>query len=110
MPNATHQPPELLRYASHEYLVSEVPRHIEASPGSIEVRLERHGASKFALYCTGSFVDGKLTEVNTPTVASTKSDDQRMMLRLFDHSPEMQTFVRNWIEHCYRRYETDTEQ
>jgi hypothetical protein len=104
---ATHQPPELLKYASHEYLVYEVADHVEAPHSTIGVILERHGASKFAIYCTGSFVDGKLTEVHTPASALAESDEERMMLRLFDHSPELQTFVRNWIEHCYRRYETE---
>ena len=106
MTNTDHQPAELLRYASHEYLVYEVADHVEAAPSSIGVRLERHGNPKFSVYCTGSFVDGRLAQVQPDLIEQAVSDQARMMVRLLDHSPELQGFVRNWIEYCYRRYAT----
>jgi hypothetical protein len=63
MPNAAHQPAELLKYASHEYLVYEVADHVEVPPSFLAVMLERHGMPKFRVYCTGRFVDGRLTKV-----------------------------------------------
>jgi hypothetical protein len=107
MANADHQPPELLKLGTHEYLVYELADHVETPPSSFGVM--RHGDPKFAIYCTGTFIDGKLTEVHTPESALAESDEERMMSRVFDHSPELQTFVRNWIEFCYRRYETGAE-
>ena len=104
MTDTDRQPPELLKLGSHEYLVYEVADHVEARPSSIGVMLERHGAPEFAIYCTGSFVDGELTQVHAPESALAESDEERMMSRVFDHSPELQSFVWNWIEHCYRRY------
>ena len=104
MTSTDHAPPELLKYASHEYLVYEVADHVEHPPSSFGVMLERHGSPKFSIYCTGSFVNGKLTQVHTPATALSESDEERTMIRLFDHSPELQAFVRDWIEYRYWRY------
>ena len=106
MTNTDHQPPELLKFASHEYLVHVVADHVEAPPSSIGVMLERHGSPKFSIYCTGSFVNGALAQVQTAPPEQSDSDEERMMTRLFDQSPELQAFVRAWIEYSYRRYET----
>jgi hypothetical protein len=66
MTNTDHHPPELLKHASHEYLVYEVADHAEHPPTSITVRLERHGSPKFSVYCTGHFVNGQLAGVEPP--------------------------------------------
>ena len=99
--------PALLKHASHEYLVYEVADHAEHAPSSIGVRLERHGSPKFSVYCTGSFVDGKLVQVHTPGIEQAESDEERRMIRFVEGSRELQSFVRDWIEYCYRRYEAD---
>jgi hypothetical protein len=105
MTDADLRPPELLRHASHEYLVYEVAGHIEVPPSSIRVRLERHGSPKFSVYCTGSFIRGKLGQVQTPDIEQADSDEERTMIRLVEGSPELQGFVRAWIEYCYRKHE-----
>jgi hypothetical protein len=102
-------PPELVKHASHEYLVYEVADHAEHAPSSIGVRLERHGSPKFSIYCTGSLVDGELTEIKTPGIKQADSNEERMMIQLFGGSPELQSFVRAWIECCYRRYEVSPD-
>ena len=109
MTDADLRPPELLKHASYEYLVYEVADHIEVPPSSIRVRLERHGSPKFSVYCTGSFVNGQLAGVEPPRIEQTGSDEERMMILLLEGSPELQRFVRDWIEYCYRRRETRPE-
>jgi hypothetical protein len=109
MTAADPKPPEVFKHASHEYLVYEVADHAEHAPNSIEVRLERHGSPKFSVYCTGSFVEGQLTQVHTPGIEQAESDEERRMIRLVGGSPQLQSFVRNWIEYCYRKYDTKAQ-
>jgi hypothetical protein len=103
------RPPELLKHASHEYLVYEVADYAEHAPSSIGVRLERYGSPKFSVYCIGSFIRGKLGQVHTPDIEQAESDEERRMIRLVGGSPELQSFVRGWIEYCYRRHQTKGE-
>ena len=109
MTAAALRPSELFKLASHEYLAYEVADHAEHPPSSIGVRLERHGSPKFSVYCTGSFVDGQLTQVHTPGIEQAESDEERRMIRLVGGSQELQSFVRGWIECCHRRYEASTD-
>jgi hypothetical protein len=85
--------------------VYEVAGHTEIPPSSIGVRLERHGSPKFSVYCTGRFVNGQLAVLEPPRIEQTGSDEERIMILLLECSPELQAFVRAWIEYCYRRYE-----
>jgi len=105
MADTDHQPPELLKLGQHEYLVYEVADHTEHAPSAIGVRLERNGNSKFSVHCTGNFVDGKLANVQPEPIEQADSNQARMMIRILDHSPELQSFVRTWIEYCHRRRE-----
>ena len=105
MTSTDHRPPDLLKYASHEYLVYEVADQVEIPPSSIRVRLERHGSPEFSVYCAGSFIRGKLGQVQTPDIEQVDSDEERMMIRLVEGSPELQGFVRAWIEYCFRKHE-----
>jgi hypothetical protein len=109
MTAAALRPPELLKHASHEYFVYEVADHAEIPPRSIGVRLERHDSPKFSVYCTGSFIRGKLGQVHTPDIEQAESDEERRMIRLVGGSQELQSFVRGWIECCHRRYEASTD-
>jgi hypothetical protein len=109
MTDADPRPPELFKLASHEYLAYEVADHAEHPPRSIGVRLERQGSPKFSVYCTASCVRGKLGYVQTPDIAQADSDEERMTIRLFYSSLELQGFVRDWIECCYRRYEAEPD-
>jgi hypothetical protein len=87
--------------------VYEVADHAEHAPSSIGVRLERHSSPKFSIYFNGSFVDGQLTENKTPGIKQVDSNEERMITQLFGGSPKLQSFVRDWIEYCYRKYEAD---
>jgi len=109
MTDTDHRPPELLKHASHEYLVYEVGDHIEHPPGSIAVKLERHGSPKFSIYCVGSFVYGQLAQVQTNPIGQADSDEERMMAQLYEGSPDLQGFVRAWIEFCYVSHEAGAE-
>jgi hypothetical protein len=104
MTNADHRSPELLRHLSHDYLVYEVTDHAEHAPSSIGVSLERLGNPKFSIYCTGNFVDGKLSQVHLPSTEQAESDEELAMILLVEGSPELQSFVRNWIEYCFSRH------
>jgi hypothetical protein len=110
MTTADPSPPELFKLGSHEYLAYACADHAEHPPSSIGVRLERHGNPKFSICCTASFVRGKLGYVQTPDIGQADSYEERMTIRLFYSSPELQGFVRDWIECCYRRYETKARQ
>ena len=44
--------------------------------------MERHGSPRFSVYCTGSFIRGKLGQVQTPDIEQADSDEERMMIRL----------------------------
>jgi hypothetical protein len=109
MTDAEHRPAELLRHLSHEYLVYEVADHAEHAPNSIGVRLERHGSPEFSVYCTASIVDGKPAQIQTPSIEQAASIEERFMIRMIEGTPQLQSFVREWIEYCHRRYETRTE-
>jgi hypothetical protein len=104
MTETSHQPSELLKLGSHEYFVYELADRVEKPPNSFGVMLARHGSPKFSIHCTASFANGKLTQVHTLASALADSDEERMMSRFFDRSPELQGFVRKWIEYCYWRY------
>ena len=109
MTDTDHPPPELLKHASHEYFVYEDADHLKRPPSSTGVRLERLGEPKFSIYCTGSFVYGELAQVHTPQIEQAEPDEERMMIRLFEGSPELQSFVRAWIEYCYFTHEAGAE-
>ena len=87
----------------------EVADHAEHAASSMGVRLERHGSPKLSIYCTGSFVEGELTEIKTPGIKQADSNEERMMIQLFGGWPELQSLVRDWIECCYRRYEVSPD-
>ena len=80
MESKDHRPPELLKHASHEYLVYEIADHVETPPSFIAVRLERDGRSEFSVYCTGTFVRGQLDEVQTASIEQADSDEERTMI------------------------------
>ena len=104
METRDHRPPELLKHASHEYLVCEVVDHAEHPPSSIGVRLERHGSPKFSVYCIGSFVGRKLAQIHTPTVEQAESEEERVMIRLLESAPKLRSSLRTWIRYCYQTY------
>jgi hypothetical protein len=106
MTTAIRQPAELFKHAGREYLVYEVAGHAEHAPTSIAVRLERHGEPGYSVSCTGSFTLGELKRIDSTAIEEAASDEEREMIRLFDGSPELQGFVRDWIDFCYHRYAT----
>ena len=109
MESKASHPPESLKYGGREYLVYEVAGHAEHSPTSIGVRLERHGEPRYSVFCTGSFTLGELRRVHSNPIEEADTDEEREMIRLFNSSPELQGFVRTWIEYCYQRREAATE-
>jgi hypothetical protein len=98
-------PAVLLKYGEHEYLAYEVSDHSERPPTSIVIRLERHGDPRHAIFCTGSFVRGQLKNVYTAIPEQVESAEEKEMVRLFEASPQLRSFVRDWIMHAYRSYE-----
>ena len=109
MESKASHPPELLKYGGREYLVYEVADHAERAPTSIGVRLERQGEPRYSVFCTGSFTLGELRRVHGSRPEEAGTDEELEMIRLFDSSPELQGFVRDWIEYCYQRRETHAE-
>ena len=67
--------------------------------------MERHREPKHSVFCTGSFTLGELRRVHGGPIEEAGTDEEREMIRLFNSSPELQSFVRDWIGYCYRRRE-----
>ena len=105
MTSRLEHPTILHKLGEHEYLAYEVTDHAEHPPTSIVVRVERHGDPKHAVFCTGSFVDGKLTRVYARTPEQAETPEERAMIGLFNASPDLQSFVRDWIQYAYDSYE-----
>ncbi len=98
-------PAVLLKHGEHEYLAYEVSDHSEHPPTSIVVRLERHGDPRHAIFCTGSFAGGQLKNVYAAAPEQVESTEEKEMVRLFEASPRLRSFVRDWVMRAYRSYE-----